>query len=273
VSRLTTCGLTILLAYAPAALAVDGTVLINQSTITNGLTGCPTGGHFPIVICQSGSYRLSGNLTVPANTDAIDINTDNVTLDLNGFSIVGPVVCSGSPVTSCTEGTSPSAGINSNNSYITVSNGIVRGFDPYGINLTGAGVQIERITAVSNGNTGINTQISLLGAGDAIVTLCHGNSNGFAGIDGAGTLSNSSAVNNKSTGVVWFGSATGNISSGNGSDGFGGLGVFMSNVAVGNVSSGINATSPSVIISNGFYSNGAAINAVSGSVVLNNVAK
>ena len=38
-SRFTTFGLTILLAFAPAALAVDGTVLINQSTITNGLTG------------------------------------------------------------------------------------------------------------------------------------------------------------------------------------------------------------------------------------------
>src|SRR5579863_4016947 len=108
-SRFTMFGLTILLAFAPAALAVDGTVLINQSTITNGLPGCPTGGHFPIVICQSGSYRLSGNLTVPANTDGIDINADNVTLDLNGFSILGPTVCSGSPLT-CIRNTAPPSG-------------------------------------------------------------------------------------------------------------------------------------------------------------------
>jgi hypothetical protein len=40
-SRFTTCGLAILLAFAPAALAVDGTVLINQSTITNGFDGLP----------------------------------------------------------------------------------------------------------------------------------------------------------------------------------------------------------------------------------------
>src|SRR5215472_14139869 len=99
-SRFTTCGLAILLAFASAALAADGVVLINQSTITNGLPGCPTGGHFPIMICQSGSYRLSGNLTISdANADGIDINSDNVTLDLNGFSILGPVVCSGSPLT------------------------------------------------------------------------------------------------------------------------------------------------------------------------------
>jgi hypothetical protein len=115
--RFTTCGLTILLAFASAALAVDGTVLINQSTITNGLTGCPTGGHFPVVICQSGSYRLSGNLTVPdANTDAIDINADNVTIDLNGFSILGPTVCNGSPLTCSPSGpTASGIGIASNN--------------------------------------------------------------------------------------------------------------------------------------------------------------
>ena len=93
-SRFTTFGLTILLAFASAALAVDGTVLINQSTVTNGLPNCPTSGRFPISICQSGGYRLSGNLTVPdANTTAISIVADNVTLDLNGFAILGPATC------------------------------------------------------------------------------------------------------------------------------------------------------------------------------------
>src|SRR5437660_10259917 len=49
---------------------------------------------FPVTISQPGSYRLSSNLTVPdANTTAILITSDNVTLDLNGFSIMGPVFC------------------------------------------------------------------------------------------------------------------------------------------------------------------------------------
>jgi len=86
-----------LLAFEPRA-AVDGVVLIHQGTSVNGLPGCPHAG-FPIIICHAGSYRLAGNLTVSAvNTDAIDITTNDVTLDLNGFTISGPSVCVGPPV-------------------------------------------------------------------------------------------------------------------------------------------------------------------------------
>ena len=49
---------TLLLAgalLASSAFAVDGVVLINQSTVT-------AAGGFPYSITQSGSYRLSGNL-------------------------------------------------------------------------------------------------------------------------------------------------------------------------------------------------------------------
>lgn len=49
---------------------------------------------FPVTISLPGSYRLSGNLTVPdADTDAILITADNITLDLNGFTIAGPTIC------------------------------------------------------------------------------------------------------------------------------------------------------------------------------------
>jgi hypothetical protein len=44
-------------------------------------------GGFPYTISQSGSYRLSGNLTPPLNVSAIQILTGNVSLDLNGFTI------------------------------------------------------------------------------------------------------------------------------------------------------------------------------------------
>jgi hypothetical protein len=152
-SRCTTSGLTILLAFAPAALAVDGTVLINQSTVTNGLTGCPTG-HFPIVICQSGSYRLSGNITLPdASTAGIVVSADNVTIDLNGFSIIGPDVCSGSPVTSCSP-QGHSFGIGSLNANVIVLNGDIHGFGAFAIDLN-IDSRIENVHVANNGFGGI----------------------------------------------------------------------------------------------------------------------
>lgn len=38
-------------------------------------------------LCQPGSYRLSGNLLVPDGSNGILVAADNVSLDLNGFSI------------------------------------------------------------------------------------------------------------------------------------------------------------------------------------------
>jgi hypothetical protein len=77
------------MALLPAcAFAVDGVVLINQSTVM-------AAGGFPYVIMQPNSYKLSGNLTMnttPAGNlsgkdVAIAIASSGVTLDLNGFSI------------------------------------------------------------------------------------------------------------------------------------------------------------------------------------------
>ena len=65
---------------AVCAFAVDGVTLINQSTVT-------AAGGFPYSISQPGSYRLSGNLVVPGDTNGIQISASNVTLDLNGFNI------------------------------------------------------------------------------------------------------------------------------------------------------------------------------------------
>ena len=70
-----------------SAYAVDGQVLINQSTL-NASRGTYT-------ITSPGSYKLSGNLQQKDNnTDVIVIASDNVTIDLNGFSVTGPVDCS-----------------------------------------------------------------------------------------------------------------------------------------------------------------------------------
>ena len=88
---LTVLVLTIALFASARAYAVDGVVLIDQNkALAGNVTPGDTAG-FPVTISQPGSYRLSSNLTVPnATTSAIQITSHGVSLDLNGFSIIGP---------------------------------------------------------------------------------------------------------------------------------------------------------------------------------------
>src|SRR3954470_20076140 len=110
-----------LLLGATSLFAVDGVVLINQSTVL-------AAGGFPYKITQSGSYKLTGNLVVPADTDGIDVMANDVTLDLNGFSIVGAIVCQGT--TNCTPAPAGvfATGISALANGVTIQNGHVRGF-------------------------------------------------------------------------------------------------------------------------------------------------
>jgi hypothetical protein len=93
--------------------AVDGVILINQSTVM-------AAGGFPYVISQPGSYKLSGNLTVPAATGGIVILSSYVTLDLNGFAISAPGVPPG--------GVATFGIIGDLQTSITVRNGSINGF-------------------------------------------------------------------------------------------------------------------------------------------------
>lgn len=71
----------IAMAFLPTcAFAVDGVVLINQSAVM-------AAGGYPYIISQPGSYKLSGDLTAPSNTNAINVTSRLVTLDLNGFNV------------------------------------------------------------------------------------------------------------------------------------------------------------------------------------------
>ena len=86
------------LALALPAFAVDGVVEINQTCAVN--TGCFSGdaAGFPVTISQTGSYRLTSDLsqtTTTNHTIHITNTAQNVTIDLNGFSIQGPNSCSG----------------------------------------------------------------------------------------------------------------------------------------------------------------------------------
>src|SRR3954466_7347380 len=91
-----------LAAAATGVYGQDGVVLIDQNRAMAGnVTPGDTPG-FPVTLSQPGNYRLVGNLTVAdVDTTGIQIVSDSVTLDLNGFTISGPALCTAGPATTC----------------------------------------------------------------------------------------------------------------------------------------------------------------------------
>jgi hypothetical protein len=234
--------------------AADGVVQIDQN---RALAGSVTPGDapgFPVTISQPGSYRLSGNLTVPdADTTAIQITADAVTLDLNGFSIIGPAICAIRSMT-CP---SPGRGIGvqagglqiEGPRGVRVRNGSVRGMGLQGIFMTGDGSFVERVAVDSNVGGGMIVAGSVF---ESAATI-----NGSFGIV-AVTVRDCTATKNLGDGIVLnsSGVATGNLSSFNGGYGISvPFGTAIGNTVFLNKSSGVSTFCPSSIVGNTIIAN------------------
>lgn len=122
------------LAPPPGAIAPTNRVQLNHQAI----------GNLPYTITEPGSYVLTSDLTdclecsdLPSHGIVIDAN--NVTLDLNGFSIIGDRISSIDGIT-----------VVGGRSNIVVKNGIVRDWLEQGVNLAQAiNSRVEGVT-VSN---------------------------------------------------------------------------------------------------------------------------
>jgi len=247
--------LVTVIALAFPMCAVDGVVLINQSAALNGSVTPGDAPGFPVTISVSGSYRLSGNLTVPdANTTAILITAEDVAIDLNGFSILGSTVCSGFP-TSCSP-TGSGHGITGGGvKNISVFNGDIRGMGARGIFLTGTGHRIKEIRAFSNGFDGI--------VAFGIVQSCIANNNGGSGISTPGLAIDNVASANRLEGIEFIdqsGVGVNNLAISNGGNGISGEATLNGNYALGNKQTGISAFCPSSVVSN------TAVNNVDGDI-------
>ena len=117
----------------------------------------------PYTITAQGIYCLTGNLSTGITSgNAIDIQTNNVTIDLNGYKL-GGLAAGDSTVT---------VGIYANNhKNLTIKNGIVRGFYQ-GIHLYGtspytnsSGHVVQNVLADQNTYIGIN----VIGLGNTVV--------------------------------------------------------------------------------------------------------
>jgi len=165
---------SVLLAVVPAATANDpgdNTVFIQSNGDLIG-SHCHSHG-FPVILCAPGNYKLVGTITVPANLDAIDITADNVTLDLNGFSIIGPVTCTATAGPTCS-GSNTGSGIFSPWDNTVVKNGVVNGF-VVGVYLIGRGSLVDAVHAKNNLHDGIHAEYGVVQRSTAIM-------NGYSGV-------------------------------------------------------------------------------------------
>ena len=185
-NQITFLTLILIVAIPFASYARDGQVKIGQTASTT----------FPIQITQSGSYVLTSDISVSTtNVNGIEINTDNVTLDLNGHVMVGPGKTSG------TSGHGIYANDTRNN--IAVINGTVRAFREGGITLIGTNNQVKDIRAYNNGLVGIS-------ANNSIITNCTANNNDNTGIFGGYSTITNCTTNNNESGIYVIGSVVSN---------------------------------------------------------------
>lgn len=162
----------------------------------------------PIFITISGSYYLTANITFTGN--GLIIGGDNITVDLNGFSLIGPGTGSNNGIT-----------ISGAHKNIVIRNGIIRSFGGSGISgSSGHNMTVEQITATGNGpspasgiRVGTNCRITdctaignfngVFADNDAVITRVVANSNTGTGIimGPGGTIGFSSASKNNIYGI------------------------------------------------------------------------
>jgi hypothetical protein len=141
--------------FTTAAFAVDGVVLIDQNRALAGNVTPGDAPGFPVTLSVRGSYRLSSSLIVPAETDGIVIAADGVSVDLNGFQIVGDGGGAG-----VTEGLGATFGL-------SVRNGSVSGFSN-GIFIAARASEIRDIRAFNNTSAGIRVASGILVTGNSL---------------------------------------------------------------------------------------------------------
>jgi hypothetical protein len=231
---------------------------INQTRASaGGITPGDSPG-FPVTIGVSGSYRLTGNLTLNNTSDGISVTASDVTIDLNGFTISGPVMCSG---TGSSLVCSPSSGwrgilVVDPAARVVIRNGSVRGFGT-GV-LAGSYSRVEHLAVTSNSGNGIH-------AGPySVIDAVQSSGNGSYGIDLDRNVevTRSTTFENKQFGVLCGDGCIvrENISKLNGANGInvGHYGVVSGNVAENNEGGGIGTGSSTMVSFNSSNLNGAA---------------
>lgn len=179
--------LLFVLASDHRSLAGEGVLEINQACAKQ--TGCFPGDSagFPVTITQPGSYRLTGNLDMTAESyfvSAVAVQVSDVTLDLGGFEIAGPNTCTGSgPTLQCALEEGMVGVLLTGSDGTTVRNGTIRGMTAAGVAaIDSDAITVEGLTVTHNGLNGIKLE------NDSIVRGSIASENEYDGIKLVGGL-------------------------------------------------------------------------------------
>jgi len=193
-----------LLLAANIASAVDGAYQINSACAAVGCFAGDSAG-YPVTITQPGTYDLVGDLTIADQVaSAIVVQANNVTIEMNGFRIIGPVTCSGPP-TNCTPSTVGAGNVGIDGWSYSPTNLVVRNGSVTGM---GTGIlasydgRVEHVQAIQNGDAGIRARIG------TAVSDSTGTYNGHVGVE-AGLMIKCVASHNGQYGLAGTGTAAG----------------------------------------------------------------
>jgi hypothetical protein len=218
-----------------SASALDGEVLIDQRKAgTGGITPGDAPG-FPITISRGGKYKLTSNLNVTAGKNAFNITGHNVTLDLNGFRIVGGQF-----------------GINAVAvDGLTVMNGTIVNFSSDGIRARGFAI-IQDVQITNNGGMGVklNNNGRVLGS-----TISGNNGVNIYCVSRCLIASNVVSDSKTESGIGLFTNAGGHLVLGN---------VISNNTVFAIYAEGTTGFANNTVTGNGTFNNSSIIGPVSG---------
>jgi len=176
------------------AHAVDGDILITQAKALAGNVTPGDAPGFPVTISQPGKYKLAGNLTVPEGAHGIQITSDYVTLDLNGFTLQGPVTCTGlASDLQCAVSNFSAIHTHTYPIGMHIRNGTIRGFG-YGLYTVGRSGLAEDLLITEISHMALYADFGSIIRNNRLLKV-------NAGISSSGLLINNSIVGVKDTGI------------------------------------------------------------------------
>jgi len=167
-----------------------GSVLTRMKTL-NEIEPRSVISSLPVTITNSGAYVVIANLVCTNNGYGIIVQADDVTIDLNGFTL------SGSP------GSQSAIKVNGSPSHLFVRNGTIRGWGVSAVDaMGGRNCRYEDILAFSNGFN--NTMAAFQFGTNTVAARCVAFTNKNAGFTiGQGSkIENCAAMNNGGMGMI-----------------------------------------------------------------------